>query len=382
VRIAIDVRDLGIARTGIKTYLEELCQALPMATSEHQFLFLAPRWAVPGGRSLWSKIVGHLAFYFWKEIELPWRAWREGCRVIFCADYVVPLLFPGESLAVFHDASFWERPQDYNPLWRSLLDLLALPAARRSPAVITVSVFSKRRLALLSGISTEKLHIVYEAPKSSTLPEQSRPAGEDILQKYHLEERKFLLHVGVFEKRKNLSNLIKAFATIQQQLPAEFKLVLVGQAGPKQNMDDSRQIEETIQNHNLEDAVVLTGYISDDELAVFYRSANCYVFPSIYEGFGLPLLEAFANDLPTAAANAAALPEIAPDGALLFDPTDPEDMARQIIRVISDNDVRQRLVEAGRRRLADFSWEKSAQEIISIMEVAAASRMTNYDASY
>jgi len=191
-----------------------------------------------------------------------------------------------------------------------------------------------------------------------------------------------LLHVGVFEKRKNLSNLIKAFATIQQQLPAEFKLVLVGQAGPKQNMDDSRQIEEAIQSYDLEDAVVLTGYISDDELAAFYRSANCYVFPSIYEGFGLPLLEAFANDLPTAAANAAALPEIAQDGALLFDPTDPEDMTRQIIRVISDNDVRQRLVEAGRRRLADFSWEKSAEEIISIMEVAVASRMKNHDASY
>ena len=378
MRIAIDVRDLRVAKTGNRTYLEELCRALPVATDKHHFLFLAPHWELPVGSSSWKKILGHLAFYFWKEIELPWRAWHEGCNIVFCTDYVVPLFFPGESVAVFHDAGFWERPQDYNRLWRFLLDLLALPAARRSPATITVSEFSKRRLVSLTGISEDKLHIVYEAPKSATLRGIDRRTSENVLQKYGLEEQKFLLHVGVLEKRKNLPRLIEAFALVQQ-LTGDLKLVLVGQAGPKQDMDNSRRIEKTIQHHGLENAVILTGYIPDDELGVFYQSGNCYVFPSLYEGFGLPILEAFANDLPVVAANTASIPEIAADAALLFDPTDTEDMARQIMRVIKEKAVRENLVEAGRRRLKDFSWERTAQEIVTIMEMVAKQQPVHHD---
>ena len=379
MRIAIDVRDLRIAKTGSRTYLEELCRVLPESTDRHQFIFLTPRWNLPTGNAPWHKIWGHFAFYFWKEIELPWRAWREQCEIVFCTDYVVPLIFPGDTMPVFHGANFWERPQDYNRFWHFLLDVLALPAARRSVVTITVSEFSKRRLVSLTGISPDRLHVVYEAPKSVTLAQHDQSSRENVLDKYGLENRQFLLHVGVLEKRKNLPRLIEAFALAKQQLPPEYSLVLVGQPGPKQNMDDSQLIEDTIQRHGVQDSVVLTGYVSDGELPVFYQRAKCYVFPSLYEGFGLPILEAFANDLPLVAANAASIPEIAGDAALLFDPYNVKDMARQIVRAVNEESLRKNLIEAGRQRMDDFSWGKTAQEIISVMELVVEKRSVEHD---
>ena len=192
---------------------------------------------------------------------------------------------------------------------------------------------------------------------------------EGVLGRYGLTDRQFLLHIGVLEKRKNLPRLVEAFALAKQQLPAGYRLALVGQPGPKQDLDDSRVIKETIQQHGLEASVLMTGYVSDDELPTFYQCASCFVFPSLYEGFGLPMLEAFANDLPLTAANAASIPEIAGDAALFFDPHDVHDMARKIVRVVNEDALRRNLIKAGRRRMKDFSWEKTAQEIIRIMDL-------------
>jgi glycosyltransferase involved in cell wall biosynthesis len=380
MRIAVDVRDLLIAKTGNRTYLEELSRALPEVTDRHKFIFLAPRWKPPAGNTVWHKILGHISLYLWKEVELPWRAWREGCDVVFCTDYIVPLFYAGETIPVFHDAGFWERPQDYNRLWRLLLDVLALPAARRSAATITVSQFSKQRLASLTGISRDRLRVVFEAPKSMSLAPQDLQSSKTTLARYDLVDKPFLLHVGVLEKRKNLPRLVEAFALAKQELAQDYRLVLVGQPGPKRDMDDSLLIKKTIHNLGLEQSVIMTGYISDEELPVFYQNANCYAFPSLYEGFGLPILEAFANDLPLVAANCASLPEIAGDAALFFDPYDIEDMAQQIVCAVNDDTARNRLVEAGRKRIREFSWETAAREIIEIMELVGEPQPINYDA--
>lgn len=368
LRIAIDTRDLFFARTGTRTYLEELCRALPAATDLHQFQFMAPRRRLPTGDSAAHKMLGHAAFYWWKEIELPWRLWREKSDVVLCSDYVAPLFSTAHTIPVFHGANFWERPQDYNKLWRALLDILGLPAARRAAAVITVSEFSKERLTALTAIPPAKLHVVYEGPKSAAVFKMDCAQRDAILRRYGLEPGSFLLHVGVMEKRKNLVRLVQAYDRARNDLPAGFKLVLVGQAAPKRDMDDSIQIKALIAELGLEKEVLLTGYVADDELPAFYQGASSYVFPSQYEGFGLPILEAYANDLPLTAANSTAVPEIAGEGALFFDPQDTHDMAAQMTRIVNDEELRERLIVAGRARLADFSWDKSAREILAIME--------------
>jgi glycosyltransferase involved in cell wall biosynthesis len=213
-----------------------------------------------------------------------------------------------------------------------------------------------------------------------SLAPQDQLSSKKTLARYDLVDKPFLLHVGVLEKRKNLPRLVEAFALAKQELAQDYRLVLVGQPGPKRDMDDSLLIKKTIHNLGLEQSVIMTGYISDEELPVFYQNANCYAFPSLYEGFGLPILEAFANDLPLVAANCASLPEIAGDAALFFDPYDIEDMAQQIVCAVNDDTARNRLVEAGRKRIREFSWETAAREIIEIMELVGEPQPINYDA--
>ena len=370
MRIAVDTRDLQIAKTGTRTFLEEVCKALSQISDQHELVFLQPSQQVPTSKSTISKIKNHFRYYWWKQVALPWKAYRQKCDVIFCTDYVVPYFTSCATFPVFHDAGFWERADNYNRYWLKLLNTIAIPAAAKSLAIITVSKSAKERLVRSLDIPPEKFEVVYEAPKkvihSSLLFPERRL---NILRKYGLDNTNpFILCVGVLEKRKNLTRLVAAFSQAIDQLPKNFKLVLVGQTGPKQDMDDSLNIRRVIKDNKLESRVILTGYVPDEELGAFYQSALIYAFPSLYEGFGLPLLEAFANKLPVIAANSTSLPEIAGDAALFFDPLDIENICQTIIQVSNDPTLRVKLAKKGLAQLEKFSWEKTAQQLIDIFE--------------
>ncbi|MCA9977853.1 MAG: glycosyltransferase family 4 protein [Anaerolineales bacterium] len=367
MRIAIDMRDLQIARTGNRTYLEEVSRALVEVAPEHEFIFLSPAKQLAKAETAVQKIKGHIAFYLWKEITLPWLAWREQCHVIFCTDYVVPLFTTAHTVPVFHDASFWERPQNYNRFWRWLLNLLALPAARKSAAVVTVSESARQHIHQYTHIPLEKLVVIYEAPKQVAITPLSLSQKTAILDRYGLTpDTPFILHVGVIEKRKNLARLVTAFAQARLQLGPAFRLVLVGQPGPKKDLDDSQAIRQVIQDLDLGESVILAGHVSDVDLPAFYQAASFYTLPSLYEGFGLPVLEAFANNLPLMAANTTSLPEIAGDAALYFDPESSAEMAAAMVRIATDAELRASLIDKGKQRLKIFSWEKTARQIMQL----------------
>jgi glycosyltransferase involved in cell wall biosynthesis len=372
MKIGVDVRGLHLARTGVKTYLEEICSAFS-AIGNHEVLLLTPALKPANSKSSLGKIAEHLKFYYWKEVQLPYLAWRNDCDIIFCVDYVVPLLtIRSKAVPVFHDAFFWEYPQHYNKYWRVLLNLLGVPAAKKAPVVITTSLYAKQTIAAHTGIDPGKIVPVYEAPKSSTTVTIPESVKKDTLQHYHIGRNPFILHVGVLEKRKNLVNLIKAFRLALPHLPQGYQLVLVGQPGPKQDLDDSTAIRELIADSELAQRVLLTGYVPDDHLTAFYQAAAVYAFPSINEGFGLPVLEAFASNLPLVASNVTAIPEIAADAALLFDPYDPQSIADALVRVANDDLLRQEMIAKGQLRLQQFTWEKTARHLIAIFEKICA----------
>jgi glycosyltransferase involved in cell wall biosynthesis len=178
----------------------------------------------------------------------------------------------------------------------------------------------------------------------------------------------FSLHVGVLEKRKNLPRLVEAFARFSTWIEHPYHLILVGPVGPKRDMDDSASIRATIERLGLEKSVVLVGHVPDHDLPAFYQGATFFVFPSLREGFGIPVLEAFNNDLPVVAADSTAIPEVAGDAALLFEPTDVEAMAQAMLRVATDNDLRASLVRRGRERTRLFSWDRTASRLIDLFE--------------
>lgn len=369
MRIAIDVRDLQIAQTGTKTYLEELCRVFPLVAPQHEFLFLSPKWRVSLKTTIFHKVLKHIGFYWWKEIELPWIAWRKRCQIIFCTDYVVPLVAHCPTIPVFHGANFWEIPQNYNRLWRFLLDIFALPAARKSPVIITVSEYARQSIARNTHIPADKIISVYEAPKRVTKVISSTAESERILESYGIsQDTPFILHVGVLDKRKNLTRLIKAFSKSLPFIGTNFRLILVGGSASSKEMDDSDKIRTIIEAYHLNDYVVLTGYIPDRELPTFYQSACFYAFPSLYEGFGLPALESFVNSLPLIASNVTSIPEIVGDAAILFDPLDIDDIARAIMMMATQDALRQEFIVRGLERSSKFNWEASAKKIVTVFE--------------
>jgi glycosyltransferase involved in cell wall biosynthesis len=369
MRIAIDTRDLLVAKTGTRTYLSELCRVMPMVAPEHQFIFLSPFMKPPAGNSILHKILGHISFFWWKEIALPLSAWFQKCDVILCTDYVVPLFSHCVSVPVFHDSSFWNRPQDYNWLWRSIFTYLARAAAKKAPIIITESLSSRKSLVMATGFPAEKFAVIYLAPKNDTLMKVDQYLSREILSRYLIPAGvPFILHVGVMEKRKNLVRLVDAFSKVRPKLENNLLLVLIGQKGPKIDSDDSKNIENAIRRNGVEKFVILPGYVPDNELPSFYQNASLYAFPSLREGFGLPALEAFANGVPLIAANASSLPEVVGDAALLFNPEQPEEIEDAILRVVSDMQLRKDLVERGHKQLGNYSWEKTARQILTIIE--------------
>jgi glycosyltransferase involved in cell wall biosynthesis len=170
--------------------------------------------------------------------------------------------------------------------------------------------------------------------------------------------------VGTFEKRKNIPFLLEGFAKFSSH--RSIKLLLIGLSTGKKNSDDTRQIQATIEQYQLQDRVIVAGYLSDGDLAFFYRRATAYFFPSVYEGFGIPLLEAFMYGLPVAAANATALPEIAGTAALYFDPHDQGSLLACMEQLHENEPLRKELIEKGYDRAKQFRWSESVEQFVTL----------------
>ena len=364
IKVAIDIRDLRIAKTGVKTYTEELIKAFKKyAGSEIEFVYLDTSFPVYTGRNKFFKLIEHIRFTFWKQLLLPIKAKLNGCAIIFCADFFVPYFKMGmKTVPVLHDAFFFEYPEHYNKLWLFLFHALGVKAAKKADGIITPTNYTKHKIAALSGLNEKKITAIYEGPKSLT-----NLGNEDLLLSDMLSQQKYILHVGVMEKRKNIINLLKAYILILKNHP-DVKLILVGQFSPKKDMDDQEAIKAFIYENLLEQNVILPGYVSDDKLHHYYKNALMYVFPSINEGFGIPILEAFEHGLPVLIANNSCLPEIAADAALSFNPYEPVEIYDKIKMLLEDESLRKDLIKRGYERLKLFSWTNTAKQTINLFE--------------
>ncbi|MGB4776094.1 MAG: glycosyltransferase family 1 protein [Daejeonella sp.] len=366
--VGIDIRDLKIAKTGAKTYLEEIYYQF----SKHQynncrFHFFDTSLPIYTGRNKLLKLIEHIRFIFWKQVILPIRAWIKNCDILFCTDYFVPYILLGyKTIPVFHDAFFWEYPQHYNLYWLKMFKYLGLNAAKRSSFIITPTNYTKKQLTKFTKIDADKIIPIHLAPK--TLP--ATKTSVSFIENIDLPASKYILHVGTLEKRKNLVRLIEAFYLLRKE-GYNYTLILIGQASPKNDMDGSRDIKNAISQYNLEKYIITKGYLPDHQLAWFYKNAELYVFPSVNEGFGLPVLEAFQYNLPVIVANNTCLTEVGGNAVLSFDPYDSEDIKQKMKEVIDNPELKVDMMRRGEERLKLFSWEKTAQAIVQVFENAA-----------
>lgn len=369
-KIIINARFLTQPVTGVQRYAQELVQAIDQmlvrgapALQRHDWELLAPRRGLLRTLPLQRiplRQAGLLTGHWWEQVELPFLA---GDGVLFCPGNTAPLLglLTRRRLVVtLHDLAFRTVPDAYRSSFRLGYRLLSWLILRLSRATITVSEHERRNILRWCPAAVERLHTVLNGGLSRQL--QKLAAEEPTASPSSVKP--FALFVGAQNKRKNLAGAMAAVAQCNQE--EEIPLVVVGQSGQAFSpcrVDPPEPVKHRVHFRRDVDRT--------EDLVRLYRTARCLVFPSHYEGFGLPPLEAMACGCPVVASKTSAMPEVCGDAALYCDPDDPGDIATQLLRLWRDPDLRDQLRAKGRERARQFTWERCAQETCAILDRVA-----------
>jgi glycosyltransferase involved in cell wall biosynthesis len=288
--------------------------------------------------------------------------------VVHFTNGMVPLASRVPTVVTIHDMSLTLYPRYHPPrrvlLNRPLVDL----AARRADAIITVSQSAKRDIVRLYGLAPDRVHVVHEAAAPSFRPIHDTHERERVRRRYNLADR-FILYVGTIEPRKNLPKLIEGFARRRKSGELPHQLVCAGPYGWL-----SRDIEELIERLQVEDAIRFTGYVPFEDLPALYSLAEMFVFPSIYEGFGLPVIEAMACGTPVVTGDVPALSEVAGGAVEQVDRLDAESLGIAMVGLARSPERRENLSALGLQRAHSFSWERAARETLEVYREAANGR--------
>jgi glycosyltransferase involved in cell wall biosynthesis len=266
------------------------------------------------------------------------------------------------AVATVHDLGFKHFPQAHPLQQRAYLDLGTRFTVSNAQVIIADSEATKRDVVAFYGAKESSVQVAYPGPMP--LPEVSAQEIDQALMKHGLSMRRpYALHIGTLQPRKNLRRLLQAWARLPSAM-RDVQLVLAGGAGWG---DEAAQLRCDAESLGLSQRVLFTGYISDLEKAALLRAASVYALPSLYEGFGFPVLEAQSAGVPVACSNTSSLPEVAGDAALMFDPTHIDGIADALAKLMSEDALRRRIIDAGYANLARFSWSSCAETILKAL---------------
>ncbi len=369
--IGIDAsRALRAKRTGTERYSLELINALLSEPRGHEFLLYVP--APPANADLFHPDANFVVLpgqRLWTHSHLGPYTRRHPPDLLFVPAHVLPLVGPRRTVVTVHDLGY-ERFPDAHP-WRqrTYLRWTTRRHARIATSVIADSQATKDDLVHFYDADPAHVHVVHLAPDPTLVPERDPERIARVRRSYGLlDDAEYILHIGTLQPRKNLTRLIEAFVLLRQRLSnRHLYLVLAGSPG-----FHSQSLYEIVKKEGVEDVVRFTGFARVHDIPGLYSGAACYAFPSLNEGFGFPALEAQACETPLVCARASSLPEIAGDGALYFDPLDPQDLALALARVLTEPSLRTDLITRGKANLARFSWAKTARATLQVLEMAGA----------
>jgi glycosyltransferase involved in cell wall biosynthesis len=372
MRIGFDVRPFLKRETGVGIYCRNLLFHLAQIDrSNEYFLFsssLKDKFPLQKIPPFPNKEFRHFRFpvrlinLFW--YKLSWPPLDYFFRTdLDLAHSPTPLILPtkGKKIVTVHDLFFLDFPLLTDRETRKNFTVRIKDSLLKADGVVAISEFTKNQLLERFALDDKKVKAIHHGLDHEFHTEVSAEEEEEVRKKFSLPPS-FIFFVGATEPRKNLVRLIEALKIIHEK-HQKIPLVIVGREGL-----DYKNLERKIGQLKLQDWVRMIDYLPDEKVKIFYRLASVFAFPSLCEGFGLPLIEAMASGLPVATSKTSALPEVGQDAALYFHPEDPEDIADKLIQALEDEELRQRLRERGKKRALDFDWHKTATETLGFYE--------------
>lgn len=340
-------------KTGVEWYawhVIEQMQKLPEA-ARHEFVLYTQeslRWPPK---------------YLWTQIRLSWEMLRHPPDVLFVPAHVLPAISPKKSVVTIHDVGFKRFPEVYKKIQVAYHEITTRDIVRKGARIITVSEFCKREIVELYGADPSKIFVTPLGIDHNRFRPQRTESKEQRAAPY-------ILFVGRIDKKKNLPTLVLAFDQIADRFP-DLELWIAGTASGPAGLSTtgSSELRQTILATRYSNRIKMLGYVSEDEKPALLSNALMYVQPSIYEGFGLPPLEAMACGTPAICANTTSLPEVIGEGnALFFDPNNVEELSSRITQLASSEVTRQELIQKGLARAKQFDWRRTAAETLKILE--------------
>ncbi len=368
--IGIDGNEANVTtKVGISEYsfqiLWNLYELRKQEKNDHAYkvyLKEKPNDELPREASWWKYVVVSPK-KFWTQIGLPLRLQTEKTKpeVFFTTSHYGPRFSPMKTVVSIMDLSFIHFPETFK---RS--DLLKLSSWTRSSAmkaskVITISNSSKNDIISEYKLPQSKIHVVYPGLKEAFTKTHTTMRE---LEEFGVKSD-FILFVGTLQPRKNIASLVEAFSHVKNNIK-DLQLVIIGKKGWMYE-----EILQSPETYGVKDSVLFLDFVKDADLPTFYKEAQCYVLPSLYEGFGLPVLEAMKYGCPVLTSNVSSLPEAGGDAALYFDPEKVVDIAQKIEKVVGDKKLQQVMREKGKEHYKKFTWEKSAKEVLAVLEEVA-----------
>lgn len=348
-RVGIDVQTTLGQKTGFGFYVENLTKSLKNLTSGEEFALLSPKRE--HDLSTPQRLI-------WDQIGLPFQAAKARVNLLHQPAFSAPILYTGKKIVTVHDVislfytdiPFFSR--QYYSKWMPF-------SYHFADHFITISEHSKKDIIQKLNIPAEKITVTYLAADPMFNQPVSSDESQKVLKKYNIE-KPYLLDVGTINPRKNLEFLVNVFAEFKKTAKTDHHLVITGKKGWHYDV-----LFAKVKKLGLENEVIFTGYIEDDEKPAIYQNAAVFMFPSLYEGFGLPPVEAMMSGTPVISSNASSLPEVIGDGGIQLSPRDEKAWVEALHNVISRPELKQELIAKGKKQADMFSWDRCAKETLA-----------------
>jgi len=365
VRIGIDAQPLSREKSGVGYYTEQLIRALEMVEGRNEYVLFSDRdFDAPfsDASRFHKRITPYIWGYAWMQVGQPVQISRERLDLYHGPNFVAPLAAPCPTVITIHDLSSFVMRKNHRLMNNIVQRVLLPPSARRSRAVIAVSEATRDDAARILGVPPGKIRVIPEAVDEIFKPVEDGAERSRVSRKLGLP-KKYILFVGTLEPRKNVPTLLEAYERLIRAGDIEHGLVLAGGRGWGGDV-----IARKIRSLGLEAHVKLTGYVAREDMPALYSMADLFVYPSLYEGFGLPPLEAMACGTPAVVSDGSSLKSVVADGGLRVDPTNVSGLAEAVRRVLVDENLRKDLIERGMKRARCFSWAAAARETLALYQ--------------